>query len=114
MNKKARRLRRARRTRIIIAQSGATRLTVYRTNGHIYAQVITSNGARVLTSASTLQDFAMEYGGNIMAACKVGKLLAKRALEIGIQRVAFDRAGFAYLGRVKALAEAAREGGLEF
>jgi large subunit ribosomal protein L18 len=94
---------------------GESRLTVFRTPRHIYAQVISADGARVLASASTL-DKELRKGstGNVDAAVKVGSLVAQRAKTAGISRVAFDRAGFKYHGRVKALADAAREGGLEF
>ena len=94
---------------------GATRLTVNRTPRHIYAQVITPGGDRVLASASTL-DQSLRSGntGNVEAAAKVGSLIAERAKAAGVTQVAFDRAGFKYHGRVKALADAAREGGLEF
>ena len=94
---------------------GTTRLTVNRTPRHIYAQVITPGGDRVLASASTL-DQSLRSGntGNVEAAAKVGSLIAERAKAAGITQVAFDRAGFKYHGRVKALADAAREGGLEF
>jgi large subunit ribosomal protein L18 len=96
-------------------KSGATRLTVFRTPRHIYAQVISPEGDKVLASASTLdKDLRGGVTGNIDAASAVGKLIAERAKAAGITGVAFDRAGFKYHGRVKALADAAREGGLEF
>ena len=96
-------------------ERGALRLTVNRTPRHIYAQVISSAGDRVLAAASTL-DQSLRAGktGNVEAAAEVGKLIAERAKSAGISRVAFDRSGYKYHGRVKALAEAAREGGLEF
>lgn len=94
---------------------GATRLSIYRTPQHIYAQVLTADGAKVLASASTVEkDLRASSGGNVAAATTVGALIAERAKAAGIERVAFDRSGFKYHGRVKALAEAAREGGLEF
>lgn len=113
--KKAARLRRARRGRMKMRALGADRLTVHRSPRHMYAQVISADGERVLAHASTL-DAALRAGptGNIQAAAKVGGLIAERAKAAGIVRVAFDRSGYKYHGRVKALAEAAREGGLEF
>ena len=115
IDKKAARMRRARRGRMKMRELGANRLTVNRTPRHIYAQVISADGARVLAQASTL-DAALRTvaTGNVEAAAKVGGLIAKRAKAAGIVRVAFDRAGYKYHGRVKALAEAARAGGLEF
>ncbi len=109
------RLRRARRARTRIRSLGESRLSVHRTPRHIYAQVISPEGDRVLASASTL-DSELRKGatGNIAAAAEVGKLVAKRAKEVGVARVAFDRGGYKYHGRVKALADAARESGLEF
>ncbi len=109
------RLRRARRTRTRMRTQGANRLSVHRTPRHIYAQVLAPAGDRVLASASTL-DAELRKGktGNIEAAAAVGKLVAERAKEAGIDRVAFDRSGYKYHGRVKALADAARESGLEF
>ncbi len=109
------RLRRARRARAKMRTLGENRLSVHRTPRHIYAQVLAPNGDRVLASASTL-DKSLRSGNtsNIGAAAEVGKLVAERAKEAGIERVAFDRGGFKYHGRVKALAEAARENGLEF
>lgn len=115
-NKQAR-LRRARKTRARIAEQKAVRLTVHRSNGHIYAQIISGCGTRTLASASTLDPELrkeMPNGGNVKAAQVVGKLIAERAKAAGIEEVAFDRSGFRYHGRVKALAEAAREGGLKF
>jgi large subunit ribosomal protein L18 len=116
MNEKTEsRLRRARKSRIRMRKNGATRLTVHRTPRHIYAQVIASSGDKVLASASTLdKDLRAGATGNIDAASAVGKLIAERAKAAGVTEVAFDRAGFKYHGRVKALADAAREGGLEF
>ncbi len=113
--KKLGRLRRARRARAKIQELGAVRLSVHRTPQHIYAQVLSGSGDRVLVSASTL-DSALRGAntGNIDAARSVGKLIAERAKQAGVTRIAFDRSGFKYHGRVKALADAAREGGLEF
>lgn len=117
MNKKEARLRRARKTRAHIAELKVARLTVYRSNCHIYAQVISDCGSKVLAAASTVEPSVkaqVPNGGNVNAASVVGKLIAERAAAAGVQSVAFDRAGFKYHGRVKALAEAAREGGLKF
>lgn len=109
------RLRRARRGRMKMRELGATRLTVHRTPRHMYAQVITPAGDKVLATASTLEkDLRGGATGNVDAAAKVGKLIAERAKSAGVTAVAFDRSGYRYHGRVKALAEAAREGGLEF
>ena len=109
------RLRRARRARARMRDLGVNRLSVHRTPQHIYAQVIAPAGDRVLASASTL-DSTLRGGktGNIEAAAAVGKLVAERAKEAGIEAVAFDRGGYKYHGRVKALADAAREAGLKF
>ncbi|MCX2977471.1 50S ribosomal protein L18 [Candidatus Marimicrobium litorale] len=109
------RLRRARRARARMRGLGVNRLSVHRTPRHIYAQVIAPAGDKVLASASTL-DSELRKGatGNITAAAEVGKLVAKRAKEAGVEQVAFDRSGYKYHGRVKALADAARESGLEF
>jgi len=109
------RLRRARRARARMRDLGVNRLSVHRTPQHIYAQVIAPAGDRVLASASTL-DSTLRGGktGNIEAAAAVGKLVAERAKEAGIEAVAFDRGGYKYHGRVKALADAARESGLNF
>lgn len=114
-DKKESRLRRARRSRVKIRELGVTRLTIHRTPRHIYAQLISGDGSKVLASASTL-DKALRSGqtGNADAAKAVGSLIAERAKAAGITQVAFDRSGFKYHGRVKALADAAREGGLEF
>lgn len=120
LNKKEQRLRRSRQTRLRIAQQGVARLTVNRTNLHIYASVISDDGARVLASASTAEAEvrkglgASGKGGNVAAAQTIGRRIAEKARAAGIEKVAFDRAGFAYHGRVKALAEAAREAGLQF
>ena len=117
MNKKEARVRRARKTRVRIAEQRATRLTVGRSNSHIYAQIIAPTGDKVLASASTLEADVrkeMKNGGNKAAATFVGKRIAERAKALGIEAVAFDRSGFRFHGRVKALADAAREGGLKF
>jgi len=115
MNKKDARLRRARKTRAVIAEKKAVRLTVFRSNCHIYAQVISGCGSKVLAAASTVEtDLRAQNGGSVAAAAVVGKLIAERAKAAGVETVAFDRAGFKYHGRVKALADAAREGGLKF
>ena len=114
-DKKTSRLRRARRARAKMRELGANRLSVHRTPQHIYAQVIGPDGDKVLASASTLdKDLRSGSTGNTDAATSVGKLIAERAQAAGITEVAFDRSGFKYHGRVKALAEAAREGGLQF
>jgi large subunit ribosomal protein L18 len=117
MNKKETRLRRARKTRAKLAELKAVRLAVFRSNCHMYAQVISGCGSRVLAAASTVEPevrASVGTGGNVAAAQAVGKLIAERAKAAGIETVAFDRSGFLYHGRVKALAEAAREGGLKF
>ena len=124
LTKKDQRSRRAQQTRRRIALQSVARLTVHRTNLHIYASVISDDGKRVLASASTLEaDVRKELnsdgkaagkGGNVAAASVVGKRIAEKAKAAGIERVAFDRAGFAYHGRVRALADAAREAGLQF
>ena len=114
-DKKLSRLRRARRARAKIRELGATRLSIHRTPRHIYAQVIAGDGSKVLASASTLdKDLRSGKTGNADAAKAVGLLIAERAKAAGITQVAFDRSGFRYHGRVKALADAARECGLEF
>ena len=117
MNKKEARVRRARKTRIRIAEQRATRLVVGRSNSHIYAQIVAPAGDKVLVSASTLEADVrkdLKNGGNKAAATVIGKRIAERAKAAGIEAVAFDRAGFRFHGRVKALADAAREGGLKF
>ncbi len=115
MDKKSARLKRARRGRAKMRELQAVRLSVYRTPKHIYAQVIAPEGDKVLASASTLdKDLRSGTTGNVEAAGKVGQLIAERAKAAGVSSVAFDRSGYKYHGRVKALAEAAREGGLEF
>ena len=109
------RLRRARRSRIRMRTQGVNRLSVHRTPRHSYAQIIAASGDKVLASASTLDsDLRGGKTGNVEAAAAVGKLVAERAKEAGIEKVAFDRGGYKYHGRVKALADAARESGLEF
>jgi large subunit ribosomal protein L18 len=114
-SKKQARIRRARRARAKISELGVNRLCVNRSPRHIYAQVIAAGGNQVLASASTLdKDLRAGATGNIEAAKAVGKLIAERAKAAGVTGVAFDRSGFKYHGRVKALADAAREGGLEF
>lgn len=120
LTKNDQRLRRSRQTRLRIAQQRVARLTVYRSNLHIYASVISDDGAKILASASTAEKEVRESlgaagkGGNAAAAAIVGKRIAEKAKAAGIDSVAFDRAGYAYHGRVKALAEAAREAGLKF
>jgi len=120
LTKKEQRLRRARQTRIRIATQGVARLTVNRTNLHIYASVISGTGDKILASASTAEAEVRQAlggagkGGNVAAAQIIGKRLAEKAKAVGVEKVAFDRAGFAYHGRVKALADAAREAGLQF
>ena len=117
MDKKVSRIRRAAKTRARIVRNSAARLTVHRTNQHIYALVIDASGGKVLASASTLEkDVRGSHpnGAKKEAAAEVGKRIAEKAKAAGVTEVAFDRAGFSYHGRIKALAEAAREGGLKF
>lgn len=120
LNRKDQRLRRSKQTRTRIALQNVARLTVFRSNLHIYASVISDDGQKVLASASTAEKDvrtalgADGKGGNTAAAAIVGKRIAEKAKAAGIEKVAFDRSGFAYHGRVKALAEAAREAGLQF
>ena len=120
LTKKEQRLRRSRQTRIRIATQGVARLTVNRTNLHMYASVISGDGSKVLASASTAEAEVRAAlggsgkGGNAAAAQAIGKRLAEKAKAAGVDKVAFDRSGFAYHGRVKALADAAREAGLQF
>jgi len=117
MTKKEQRLRRSRQTRARIAIQRVARLTVFRSNLHIYAQVVSEDGGQVLAAASTAEKEVREQlsnGGNVAAATLVGKRIAEKAKAAGVEKVAFDRSGFAYHGRVKALAEAAREAGLQF
>ena len=111
------RLRRARQTRLKIREVGAVRLTVHRTNTHIYAQITSAAGDKVLATASSLEKEVraqLKHGGNRKAAELIGQRIAQKAKAKGIESVAFDRAGYKYHGRVKALAEAARAGGLKF
>ncbi len=117
MSKKIDRLRRAKKTRARIKKLGADRLCVHKTPRHVYAQVISPNGSKVIVSASSLDKEIkdkIKYGGNIEAATVVGGVLAKRAKKAGIKKVAFDRSGFKFHGRIQALANAARENGIEF
>jgi large subunit ribosomal protein L18 len=116
-DKNSARLRRAQKTRAKIRQIEATRLTVTRTNSHIYAQITAGDGAKVLASASTAEKEVraqLKHGGNVKAAEVVGQRIAEKAKAAGIESVAFDRGGYRYHGRVKALADAARAGGLKF
>ena len=117
MTKKEQRLRRSRQTRARIALQRVARLTVFRSNLHIYAQVLSEDGDKVLAAASTAEKSVRDQvsnGGNVAAATLVGKLIAEKAKAAGVEKVAFDRSGFAYHGRVKAVADAAREAGLKF
>lgn len=117
MNNVNNRLRRARKTRAKIAELKVTRLSVHRTNTHIYAQIIAETGDKVIASASTVEADVrknIKNGGNVEAAAAIGKLIAEKAKEAGITTVAFDRSGYKYHGRIKALADAARENGLSF
>ena len=117
MNTIDNRLRRARKTRAKIAELKVTRLSVHRTNTHIYAQIIAQTGDKILASASTLDTvikLSIKNGGNVEAASAVGKSIAEKAKQAGITTVAFDRSGYKYHGRIKALADAARENGLSF
>lgn len=119
-NKKDQRLRRSRQTRLRIIKQAAVRLSVYRSNQHVYASVISADGTQVLASASTAEKSVREElggagkGATAAAATLVGKRIAEKAKAAGIEKVAFDRSGFAFHGRVKALADAAREAGLQF
>lgn len=116
-DRNSQRLRRARRTRARIAEQAAARLTVHRSNSHIYAQLIDPSGAKVLAAASTIEPemrAGSGRGSNVKAAAEVGRRIAERAKKLGIEAVAFDRAGYRFHGRVKALADAAREAGLKF
>jgi len=120
ITKKEQRLRRSRQTRLRIAQQRVARLTVFRSNLHIYASIVSDDGTQVLASASTAEKEVRDQmgasgkGGNTAAASIIGKRIAEKAKAAGVEKVAFDRSGFAYHGRVKALAEAAREAGLQF
>ena len=117
MNKNTQRLRRAKRTRMHIRELDVPRLTVHRSNQHLYAQVTSPNGDKVLASASTTQEAvkgALTGTSNKAAAAAVGRAVAEKAIAAGVEKVAFDRSGFLYHGRIKALADAAREAGLKF
>ncbi len=118
MDKKTSRIRRSRRARAKIRELGVNRLTIFRTPRHMYAQIIAPSGSEVLASASTVDKGVKAEldgaTGNSAAAAAVGKIIAQRAKAAGVERVAFDRSGFKYHGRVKALADAARENGLQF
>jgi large subunit ribosomal protein L18 len=117
MNKKPARLRRAKSTRAHIRELGVPRLSVLRTGQHLYAQVFSADGAKVLASASTVQADVrdgLKNGKNSDAAAKVGRVIAEKAKAAGVEKVAFDRSGYRFHGRIKALADAAREGGLQF
>jgi large subunit ribosomal protein L18 len=120
ITKKDQRLRRSRQTRVRIALQETVRLAVHRTNLHIYASVVSDDGTKILASASTAEKEVRTQlggngkGGNVAAATLIGKRIAEKAKAAGIEKVAFDRSGFAFHGRVKALAEAAREAGLQF
>jgi large subunit ribosomal protein L18 len=121
IDKKASRLRRSRQTRLKIRELRVGRLSVFRSNTHIYANIISPEGDKVLVSASTLESEVRSAlagtagaGGNVAAASLVGKRVAEKALKAGIESVAFDRSGYRYHGRIRALAEAAREAGLKF
>jgi len=116
MSKRAARIRRGKRSRMKMRELGATRLSIYRSSRHIYAQIISEDN-KIIASASTVEKVMrddLDYTGNAAAASAIGKLVAERAKEKGVESVAFDRSGFKYHGRVKALAEAAREAGLQF
>ena len=117
MNNVNNRLRRARKTRAKIAELKVTRLSVHRTNLHTYAQIIDATGGKVIVSASTVEAGVrknIKNGGNVEAAAAIGKLIAEKAVKAGVTSVAFDRSGYKYHGRIKALADAARENGLSF
>ena len=117
MDKKIRRIRRSRKTRAKISELGSVRLCTHRTNSHIYAQILDASGGHVLTSASSLEKELrgqIKSGSNVAAARMVGQRVAEKAKQLGVEKVSFDRSGFAFHGRVKALAEAAREHGLQF
>lgn len=117
MDKKQARMKRALKLRSKIKKLSATRLSIHKTSQHIYAQVISADGTRTLASASTTQSeikSGLKNTGNVIAAAEVGKFIAQKAIAVGVTEVAFDRSGFKYHGRVKALADAAREAGLKF
>ena len=115
--KKLKRIRRGKRIRLNIREAGKVSLIIHKTSRHIYAQIISADGSRILASASTLQEAVknnLKYTGNIEAAARVGALIAQKAKGQGIYQIVFDRSGFSYHGRVKALVDAAREVGLDF
>ena len=117
MKKKTARLRRAKSTRAHIRELGVPRLSVLRTGQHLYAQLFSADGSKVLASASTVQSAVkdgLKSSKNADAAAKVGRAIAEKAKAAGVEKVAFDRSGYRYHGRIKALADAAREGGLQF
>jgi large subunit ribosomal protein L18 len=115
MSNKISRIRRAQKTRLKIAELGVKRLVVFKSNSHIYAQVIDETGSKVLAAASTLEPgIEVKNGGNVAAAKLVGKTIALKAVAAGVKECAFDRSGFCFHGRIKALADAARENGLVF
>ena len=117
MSKRSARIRRGKRSRMKMRELGVNRLSIFRSSRHIYAQVISGQDNTVIASASTVENILkdqLDYTGNSDAATAVGRLVAERAIQKGIESVAFDRSGFKYHGRVKALAEAAREAGLQF
>jgi large subunit ribosomal protein L18 len=120
LNKKNRRIKRSKKTRVCISMQNVLRLSVFRSNLHIYANIISNDGSKILISASTLEkEMRHQFNGavktgNVAGASLIGKQIAERAKKMGILNVAFDRSGFAYHGRVKALADAAREAGLRF
>jgi len=117
MNSKSKRIKRSKKTRAIIAKLGLIRLSVHKSNSHIYAQLIDDKNNKVITSASTLEPeirAEIRSGGNTKAASIVGKRIADKGIKLGIASIAFDRSGYKYHGRVKALADAARESGLRF
>jgi large subunit ribosomal protein L18 len=117
MDKKQARMKRALKLRCKIKKLKTTRLSIHKTSQHIYAQVISADGATTLASASTTQAeirSILKNTGNVIAAAEVGKFIAQKAIAAGVSEVAFDRSGFKYHGRVKALADAAREAGLKF
>jgi large subunit ribosomal protein L18 len=115
MNSKQRRVRRSSKTRLIAAKSSRLRLVVNRSNKHIYAQIITPDGSKILAGVSTLgNSLEAAAGGNVKGAEYVGKVIAEKAVSLGITSVSFDRSGYSYHGRIKALADAARSAGLNF
>lgn len=117
MSKRSARIRRGKRSRMKMRELGVNRLSIFRSSRHIYAQVISGQDNTVIASASTVENSLKDqigYTGNSDAAIAVGRLVAERAIQKGVESVAFDRSGFKYHGRVKALAEAAREAGLQF